>query len=95
MKIIRSFSRKINLGNYETSDFYCEAEDEVLGHDAGIKEEVELSEVLHSFCKEEVERSIQEFLKEREKNKLQELLSQSTPVVLSNSPKLNFTNEPK
>ena len=62
MKITRSFTRKINLGNYETADFYCEYESETDDLDTAM----DLSKLLHGYAKGDVEKSIAEFLKKRE-----------------------------
>lgn len=60
--ITRSFSLKKNLGNYETADFYCCQSAEV---EVDIAEET--SSMLYDFCKKEVVKSINEFLRERDK----------------------------
>ena len=49
-KISRSFSRKLNLGNYETCDFFCAREAEEMN-----------SEELFQLCKKDVEVSIKNF----------------------------------
>lgn len=49
MNITRGFSRKINLGNYETADFWAEYEGE------------EDSNALYQHAKEDVECAIKEF----------------------------------
>jgi len=97
MKITRSFSRKINLGNYETADFYCEMEDELTQEqiDSGNYGPLQLAGDLHEMCKEEVELCIEDFLEEREITKKEASITPSAPIFLDNKPKLNFTDEPK
>ena len=55
-KIIRSFSLKLNLGNYETADFFCSQEKEV---DKGLAEKA--SEDIYIFCYQEVMKSVKAF----------------------------------
>ncbi len=64
MKITRSYTRKLNTGNYETQDFYCEMEQECKA-ELGNVAIMEVSGALHSFCKQEVEKSIEEYLHPR------------------------------
>lgn len=56
VEIGRSFSRKVNIGNYQTLDFYASAKAE-----APIEEMDSTSELLFSFCKKEVEHSIEQY----------------------------------
>jgi hypothetical protein len=98
MKITRSFSRKLNLGNYETADFYCEAEDDISDEEEDVKV-VSVSSGLHKFCKEEVERSINEYEQEIIKKKAEANVSVDSPKGVVNldlgNKKLNFVDEPK
>jgi hypothetical protein len=56
IEIARSFSRKVNLGNYQTVDFFCSAKQECE------KDEIEgVSNFLNALCIDEVSRSITEF----------------------------------
>lgn len=61
VEIARSFSYKLNLGNYQTADFFCSQKAEVPPKDAE-----ETSQKLYQFCKDEVVKSIQQYLKERQ-----------------------------
>lgn len=61
VEVSRSFTFKVNLGGYQTADFYCGQRAEVPE-----KEATKKSEQLYAFCKEEVMKSIASFLKERE-----------------------------
>lgn len=54
--VTRSFSFKLNLGNYESADFFCSQRAEC---DASIVEEV--SRDLDQFCQDEVAEAIKEF----------------------------------
>ena len=63
IEIARSFSRKINLGNYEVADFFTSAKMEVPEKEADAT-----SQELFNFCRKETERSANEYLDElREK----------------------------
>lgn len=64
MKITRSFSQKLNLGNYQTADFFCSAEVE-----CDESEFVPKSEELHSLCKREVEVAMDDYKLELEDKK--------------------------
>ena len=55
IEVARSFSRKVNLGNYETCDLFCSAKCECEEKDASQK-----SGELFNFCKGEVENSIKD-----------------------------------
>lgn len=59
VEIARSFSWKINLGNYEMADIFCSQKSEVSEKDA-----VKVSEMLYEFCKNEVIKSANKYLKE-------------------------------
>ena len=60
IEVARSFSRKINLQNYETCDFYCSAKAEVEESEAE-----KVSEELFAFCLSEVRKSATAYLEER------------------------------
>jgi hypothetical protein len=66
IEIARSFSRKLNLQNYETCDFFCSAKAEV-----DLKDAEKVSDELYQLCLEEVRKSAKSYLMEREdfKNK--------------------------
>ena len=64
MNIVRSFSRKINLGNFENCDFGCSMEDE-----CEVDELEARSRLLHDYCKRDVEESIEEYKQELEDKK--------------------------
>ena len=51
--ICRSFSYKLNTGNYESRDFFASRREEVAKKDA-----VKKSEELYAFCKDEVMKSV-------------------------------------
>jgi len=57
IKITRSFSRKVNLGNFQTADFYCSRELEVEQKDA-----TQTSKNLHDLCELDVMDSIEKYL---------------------------------
>ena len=52
VEICRSFSKKLNLGNFSNADFFCSAKMEVSD-----LEMVEMSEKLFKFVQDEVEKS--------------------------------------
>lgn len=49
VEITRSYSRKLNTGNYTTLDFFCSRKEECLVKDAPVT-----SARLHGFCQAEV-----------------------------------------
>lgn len=53
VEIARSFSFKLNMGNYESRDFFCSQKAECKAEDAA-----QTSEALHKFCKEQVLKSV-------------------------------------
>jgi len=60
VEIARSFSFKLNLGGYQMADFFCSHKEEVP------KEEAEkASEESYKFCKKEVLKSVNEYVKEK------------------------------
>ena len=67
VEIARSFSFKMNLGNFENIDFFCSQKAEV-----PIEEAEQKSEELYLFCKREVAKSISTYLKEHKKPTLAE-----------------------
>jgi tryptophanyl-tRNA synthetase len=64
VEIARSFSYKLNLGNYQTADFFCSQKAEVPESKAE-----ETSEALYEFCKREVMKSVNSYLEEKSKRK--------------------------
>jgi hypothetical protein len=58
VEIARSFSFKLNCGNYESRDFFCSEKAEVPEDEAEIK-----SEQLYQFCKGQVLKSVEEYQK--------------------------------
>lgn len=61
-EVVRSYSRRLNLGNYESVDFFCSRKEECTQEDAA-----RVSQHLHDFCKTEVERAMQTFTADRRK----------------------------
>jgi hypothetical protein len=59
VEIARSFSFKLNLGNYQSADFFQSAKAECRDDEAE-----ELSEKLHAFCKSQVLKAANEVKKE-------------------------------
>ena len=53
VEICRSFSYKLNTGNYESRDFFCSQKAECLESEAE-----KVSEALHQFVKKEVIKSV-------------------------------------
>ena len=56
VEIARSFSYKLNLGNYQTADFFCSQKAEMPEKDA-----VKMSEELYKFCEDEVMKSVHNY----------------------------------
>lgn len=64
-EIARSFSYKLNLGNYSNADFFCSQKAEV---PKGKEEEI--SEALYEFCKREVMKSVNAYKIETAREKM-------------------------
>lgn len=56
VEIARSFSYKLNVGNFESRDFFCSRKQE-----ATVKEAVKVSEMLFKFCEDEVIKSVRAY----------------------------------
>lgn len=70
VEVCRSFSFKLNVGNFESRDFFCSQKAEVP------EDEVEeTSRKLHHFCKMEVIKSVNQYLKEQKE------LTEPKPVM--------------
>ncbi len=64
VEVARSFSYKLNVGNYESRDFFCSQKAEV-----PIDEADKASEALYQFCKDQVLKSVNSFKEEMNKPK--------------------------
>ncbi len=62
VEVTRSFSYKLNAGNYESRDFFCSQKAECAPADAPA-----VSEKLYQFCKQQVMQSVAEWKKEQVK----------------------------
>lgn len=60
VEICRSFGYKLNVGNYESRDFFCSQKLECSASDAEI-----VSEGCYEFCKDEVLRSVAAYLRDK------------------------------
>lgn len=56
VEITRSFSYKLNVGHYESRDFFCSQKEECSPEDVDT-----VSERLHSFCKKQVLKAVREY----------------------------------
>ena len=61
IEIARSFSYKVNTGDYQPKDFICSQKAECLESEA-----IRISEALHEFCKKAVMKSVNAYLKEQQ-----------------------------
>jgi hypothetical protein len=59
IKICRSFAYKKNLGDYSNADFFCSQEVECNEDEAD-----RVSEQVHNWCKEQVIKSLNDYIKE-------------------------------
>ena len=58
--ITRSFSKKIQIKQFEPEDYYCAATQEFFDEMPTEEEKLKVSQVLWNFCKEEVLKAVQE-----------------------------------
>jgi len=56
VEIVRSFAFKLNVGNYESRDFFCSQKVECSAEDAEA-----ISEAVYAFCKREVLKSVSQY----------------------------------
>ena len=56
VEVVRSFSYKLNCGNYESRDFCCSQKAECRAEDAE-----EVSEKVHEFCKRQVLKAVAQY----------------------------------
>ena len=54
IEVVRSYSFKLNAGNYESRDFFCSQKAECYEDEA-----IEASERLHAFCENEVMKAVE------------------------------------
>jgi hypothetical protein len=64
VEIARSFSYKLNAGNYESRDFFCSEKAECAVEDAA-----EVSAALFAFCRAEVLKAVKEYISEMRKQR--------------------------
>lgn len=57
VEVARSFSFKLNVGNYESRDFFCSQKAECKAEDAEAT-----SEKLHAFCRTQVLKAVKEHM---------------------------------
>ena len=85
-KIIRSFSYKLNTGNYTTRDFFCSQE-----VDCEEENKTQVSEAVYQWCKEEVIKSVNSYLKElAEAKKAEEIKEKTQEVIESVKEEINI-----
>ena len=56
-EITRSFSYKLNVGNYESRDFFCSQKAE-----CSIEDAPDISDRLYQFCKSQVMRAVDDYM---------------------------------
>jgi len=59
VEVARSYSFKLNIGNYQSMDFFASQKAECMEHEAE-----EMSEKLYQFCRREVLRAVKEAQRE-------------------------------
>lgn len=64
VEIARSFSYKLNAGNYESRDFFCSEKAECAVEDA-----LEVSAALFSFCRAQVLLAVKEYINEMKRQR--------------------------
>jgi len=60
VEIARSFSFKLNLGNYQSADFFCSEKSE-----CAVEDQDEVSAALFAFCKSQVMKAARQFQEEQ------------------------------
>lgn len=60
-EVVRSFSFKLNVGNYESRDFFCSQKTQCPADEAE-----DYSEAVHQFCKAEVLKAVRAYHQERQ-----------------------------
>jgi hypothetical protein len=56
VEVARSFSYKLNCGNYESRDFFCSQKAE-----CRIEDVERVSDAVHEFCKQQVLKAVAQF----------------------------------
>lgn len=56
VEIVRSFSFKLNVGNYESRDFFCSQKAQ-----CAMEESERVSEELHQFCQRQVQKAVAKY----------------------------------
>lgn len=76
-EICRSFSFRLNTGNYQSVDFFCSRKEECLENEA-----VKTSERLFAFCKDEVMKDVYSYrLNDLPKDKEREIREKEMATV--------------
>lgn len=60
VEVVRSFSYKLNVGNYESRDFFASEKAQCRAEDAA-----HISDLLYQFCKSQVLESVREYLADK------------------------------
>ena len=60
VEVARSFSYKLNAGNYESRDFFCSQKVECRAEDAEV-----ISDRIHAFCRAQVLKAVNQFREEK------------------------------
>jgi len=64
IEIVRSFSFKLNVGNYETRDFFCSQKVSCAAENAD-----EVSALVAAWVQQEVQTTVKEYMAARERQK--------------------------
>lgn len=68
VEIARSFSFKLNLGNYQSADFFCSEKAECAAEDADTT-----SEAIYAFCRKQVMKAVADYqIEQLRKEKMSE-----------------------
>lgn len=78
-EITRSWSYKLNMGNYESRDFFCSQKAECERKDAEA-----IAQSLHAFCKSQVMKAVREYQEEL-KEAMRMPLVDSHPAAQANA----------
>jgi len=74
VEIARSFAYKLNIGNYQSADFFCSRKEEFAVNDVD-----DASRMVYEWCKNQVEGDVERYIEEH-KPESEKVIDVSEPV---------------